>query len=94
MISCTDAVRRLWGYLEDEVSAQDRAAVEEHLAFCRRCCGEVEFATELRTLLTKAADIDMPSSVEARLAGMLDDLVAHAGEAPHDDPTRERGDPS
>lgn len=74
MISCSDAVRQLWDYLEDEVVERDRAAVEEHLAFCRRCCGEVEFAQELRGLLAAAADIELPPTVEARLAATLDEL--------------------
>lgn len=74
MISCSDAVRQLWDYLEDEVAERDRAEVEEHLAFCRRCCGEVEFAQELRSLLAAAGDIELPSQVEARLVATLDEL--------------------
>ncbi len=74
MISCSDAVRQLWDYLEDEVVERDRAAVEEHLAFCRRCCGEVEFAQELRGLLAAAADLELPPTVEARLTATLDEL--------------------
>jgi len=76
VIPCTEAVRQLWDYLEDEVAERDRAAVEEHLAFCRRCCGEVEFAEELRGLLSAAGDIELPREVEARLTATLDDLEA------------------
>lgn len=74
MISCADAVQQLWDYLENEVTAQDREAVEEHLAFCRRCCGEVEFAEELRTVLGEASEVELPPDVEARLVSTLDDL--------------------
>lgn len=74
MISCAEAVRQLWDYLEDEVCATDRESVEEHLAFCRRCCGEVEFAEELRRVLLAAADVELPAEVEDRLASVLDDL--------------------
>ena len=76
MISCADAVRQLWDYLENEVSAQDREAVEEHLAFCRRCCGEIEFAEELRSVLGEASEVELPADVEARLVSTLDDLDA------------------
>ncbi len=76
MISCSEAVQQLWEYLEDEVSEQDRAAVDEHLAFCRRCCGEVEFAEELRGVLASAAQAELPTDVETRLTSMLDDLAA------------------
>ena len=78
MISCAAAVRQLWDYLEDEVSARDRESVEEHLAFCRRCCGEVEFAHQLRRVLLAAADVELPAEVEERLGGVLDDLDATA----------------
>jgi anti-sigma factor (TIGR02949 family) len=78
VIPCSEAVEQLWDYLDREVSARDRAAVEEHLAFCRRCCGEVEFAEELRGLLTSASRVELPADVEAALDRALDDLVADA----------------
>lgn len=74
MISCGQAVQQLWEYLEEEVSEQDRDAVEEHLAFCRRCCGEVEFAEELRSVLEDASEVELPTAVERRLVSVLDEL--------------------
>jgi anti-sigma factor RsiW len=74
MISCAEAVRQLWDYLENDVPPEQRGAVDEHLAFCRRCCGEVEFAEELRTVLAVAADMELPTDVETRLSGFLSAL--------------------
>ena len=74
MMTCSEAVQRLWAYLEDEVSPQERVQVEDHLAFCRRCCGEVAFAEELRNVLAAAREVDLPAGVEARLTSVLDDL--------------------
>lgn len=74
MISCAEAVEQLWGYLEREVSRDAREAVEQHLAFCRRCCGEVEFAQELRGMLVAAARVELPVEVEEQLIGVLDGL--------------------
>lgn len=76
MISCDEAVRRLWELLDGTVGIADRQAVEEHLRFCRRCCGELEFAGELRRLLTSTATDDIPPDVHARLLAALDDLEA------------------
>lgn len=87
MISCSEAVQQLWDYLENEVSAQDREAVEEHLAFCRRCCGEVEFAQELRGVLASAARVELPPAVEKRLTTVLDDLESADDAANGDQPT-------
>ena len=53
MITCAEAVRQLWDYLDGVVDDSRRELVEEHLAFCRRCCGELEFAGELRAFLTR-----------------------------------------
>jgi mycothiol system anti-sigma-R factor len=75
MISCSDAVRQLWEYLEGELATTDRAKVEEHLGACLRCCGEVEFATELRRFLAAhGEDEELPAAVRQRLLATLESL--------------------
>lgn len=74
MISCSEAVRQLWEYLDDVVDAADRVSIEAHLARCRRCCGELEFARELRHTLTAAADEDVPEPILRRLYDTLEEL--------------------
>ena len=76
MITCAEAVRRLWEYLDGLVDEAEREAVEEHLAFCRRCCGELEFAEELRTLLAAQRADELPEHVRAQLLSTLDELEA------------------
>jgi len=76
MISCAEAVRQLWEYLDGELPDERRAAVEEHLSFCRRCCGEAEFAGELRGFLARQAAEEMPHEVHARLLATLGELEA------------------
>lgn len=75
MIRCSDAVRQLWQYLEGELPDQDRAKVDEHLAACLRCCGEAEFADELRRFLaTDSQEVDIPDAVRRRLLTTLESL--------------------
>jgi mycothiol system anti-sigma-R factor len=74
MISCSEAVRRLWEYLDGTVDAADRALLEEHLARCRRCCGELEFARELRRFLASSAREDIPDEVMRRLNEAVEEL--------------------
>jgi mycothiol system anti-sigma-R factor len=74
MITCAEAVRQLWDYLDGVVDEADREQIDEHLSFCRRCCGEVEFAEELRLFLAANGDDDLPLAVRARLTATLDDL--------------------
>lgn len=74
MITCTEAVRQLWEYLDGVVAGADRERIEEHLAFCRWCCGEVEFAHELRRFLLDHAHDEVPDEVLRRLESTLDEL--------------------
>ncbi|MBW3561205.1 MAG: zf-HC2 domain-containing protein [Actinobacteria bacterium] len=78
MISCEEAVDRLWHFLERELEDDRRADIEQHLAFCRRCCGELEFAQELRAFLAEAARPRLPQDVEGRLVGFIDELEGDA----------------
>jgi mycothiol system anti-sigma-R factor len=74
MISCDDATRQLWEYLDGTVDATDRALIEEHLARCRRCCGERDFDAELRRFLAAHAHDDLPDDVAQRLNQSVEDL--------------------
>lgn len=74
MITCADAVRQLWEYLDGVLPEENRAAIEEHLSFCRRCCGEAEFAAELRGFLARDAVEEVPDDVRRRLLATLDEL--------------------
>lgn len=75
MISCAEAVHQLWEYLDGAVEDAQREAIEEHLTFCRRCCGELEFAEELRSFLAAHAEDELPEATHARLLAALDDVV-------------------
>jgi anti-sigma factor (TIGR02949 family) len=74
MITCTDAVRQLWAYLDDTLPSQDREAVEEHLSLCRSCCGEAEFAKSLHRFLKSQQRDDVPPDVRARLEAAIGEL--------------------
>jgi anti-sigma factor (TIGR02949 family) len=73
--ACREAIRRLWDYLDDDLSPEDHRAVEEHLSFCLRCCGELEFSREIRRMLQGSAEPIIPDDVQARLEQLLDDVV-------------------
>jgi anti-sigma factor (TIGR02949 family) len=75
MIDCAEAMRQLWEYLDGTVCTADREQVDAHLARCRRCCGELEFAVELRRLLADSRTDDLPEDVRHRLTATLEDLT-------------------
>lgn len=74
MITCAEAVKQLWDYLDGVVEESQRELIEEHLAFCRRCCGELEFAEELRRFLATHAEDELPPDVRARLTATLGEV--------------------
>jgi mycothiol system anti-sigma-R factor len=75
VISCGAAVEQLWAFLDHELDDRDQRAVEAHLAFCRRCCGEMEFATHLRRLLAAKGTAELPAEVRTRLDQFIDELA-------------------
>jgi anti-sigma factor (TIGR02949 family) len=75
VISCAEAVRQLWEYLDGAVGPAQGAAIEKHLDVCRRCCGEAEFVVELRGFVAAHADHDIPPQVHARLLAALGQVV-------------------
>ena len=74
MISCSEAVRQLWEYVDGTVSEEDRVLIDEHLSRCRRCCGELEFAHELRGFLRSDERETLPDDVLRRLNETLERL--------------------
>ena len=78
MIRCEDAVRELWSYVSDEATRVERHRIAEHLDACRRCCGELEFLTELRGFLASAGG-HLPTDVEARMEAFLANLEGADG---------------
>lgn len=76
MISCDEAVRQLWEYVERELDQPNRQRVEEHLSLCRRCCGEMEFAEELRAFMASQSAVELPPPIATKFDRLLDDLEA------------------
>lgn len=74
MLSCKDAVRQLWEYLDGSVAEEDRNAIEAHLSVCKRCCGEVEFAEELRGFLDRNGREEMEQETHSRLITFLEQI--------------------
>ncbi len=74
MIGCAEAVRLLWEYLDGAVEQGDRTLMEEHLTRCRTCCGELEFAKELRSFLARSAERTLPPDVLRRLNESIEEL--------------------
>lgn len=73
-IGCRDAVERLWSYLDGELDEVDHEAVEAHLSYCLRCCGELAFSREVRQFLATRSGVDLPEDAEQRLEAFIERL--------------------
>jgi anti-sigma factor (TIGR02949 family) len=73
-IPCSEAVRQLWNYLDHAIAPEDQDRVERHLSFCRRCCGELEFAKEIRGFLASGSSDEVPPQVKDRLERFVEEL--------------------
>ena len=54
-ISCQQALRRLYEYLDGELNADNAAEVRRHIEVCEACYPEVRFTTEFRDAVHRAA---------------------------------------
>lgn len=75
MITCKEAVARLWEHLDRNLGRVQEAEIEEHLGLCRHCCGELEFANQLRERLRRTGSAsETPPDVRARLEAFVNGL--------------------
>ncbi len=71
MIDCPEAVRRMWAYLGAALEPGPTAELEVHLGACKRCCGELEFSRELRSLVSATNAPAMPDELRSRVEHLL-----------------------
>lgn len=73
-IDCQEALRRLYEYLDDELTPETTAEVRRHIELCAACYPEVKSAAEFRDALQRAARGQplCPESLRRRIAEMLE----------------------
>jgi len=75
VISCKEAVARLWTYLDRNLGGPQEQELEEHLGLCRHCCGELEFAKQVRERLrAPAAGVEVSPETRERVESFLKGL--------------------
>jgi anti-sigma factor RsiW len=70
-ITCISGVELLMEYLEGELPADVRAAVDVHVAGCPRCEAFIESYLKAPRTLRDATAIEMPADLEASLLAVL-----------------------
>lgn len=72
MIDCTEAVRRMWAYLDHVLERGPAEEFETHLDACQRCCGELEFSRHLKEMAASTGSETLPDSLRRRIDLLLD----------------------
>jgi predicted anti-sigma-YlaC factor YlaD len=71
VITCKEAVDQLWAYLDQNLARLGEAELEQHLGLCRHCCGELEFAKQVRTKLADSAEPPLAPTARTRLESFV-----------------------
>lgn len=67
VISCEQVWREISNYLDDDISPEMRAELEEHLAHCRRCTAIVDSTHNIIVLIADERVFSLPTGFSARL---------------------------
>jgi anti-sigma factor RsiW len=70
-VVCATGVELLMDYLEGVLSADLRAALDEHVAGCGRCAAFVASYLETPRIMREASAVSLPADVEASLKAFL-----------------------
>lgn len=71
-LSCDEAVRRFFAYLDRALSGEQLEALEAHLQACLDCCDRLDFGRKLDSFVKeRAGDAALPIGLEERIRRAL-----------------------
>lgn len=69
---CSDALERLYEFLDGELTPERRQALAEHLDRCPPCLDHKDFEADLRALVAHCCQERVPESLRQRVAQALE----------------------
>ena len=79
-MSCEQAMRQFYAYLDHALSGERLEELNEHLEACLDCCGKLEFSRQLDAFVkSRLGDQPLPEGIEARIRKQLVDEVSSQG---------------
>jgi anti-sigma factor (TIGR02949 family) len=71
-MSCGDAQRRFFAYLDRALAGEDAEALEAHVEACLECCDRLEFSGRLDSFVqSRLGEAPLPPGLEARVQRAL-----------------------
>jgi anti-sigma factor (TIGR02949 family) len=72
-LTCEQAVKQFFAYLDRALSGEDVENLESHLAACLDCCDKLAFSRELDEFIKRhLPDHPVPPALEARVRRALE----------------------
>ena len=71
MIGCSEAVRRMWAYIDHALELGPTEEFEAHLEACQRCCGELEFSRHLKEIVAASGSDSLPDPLRKKIDLLL-----------------------
>jgi anti-sigma factor (TIGR02949 family) len=71
MISCRDLLKELGDYLDEDVSADLRRELEEHLAECRPCKVVADSTRQTVKIVTGCRSFELPAKFSAKIMARI-----------------------
>jgi mycothiol system anti-sigma-R factor len=72
MSDCNDALHQLYTYLDGELTADRRSVIQHHLDHCQPCAEPYDFEAELRMVIRRKCQEQVPESLRAKVRKALD----------------------
>ena len=84
MISCREAIEKLWAYIDGELSEHEASQVHDHLGACRACYPHYDFQRAFREFVGQHTQRPVPSGLRRRvfLALLAEEKAGAAGGGP------------
>jgi mycothiol system anti-sigma-R factor len=72
MSDCKDALHQLYEFLDGELTAAKKAAIQHHLDTCQPCAEPYDFEAELRLIVRKKCVDAVPETLVAKVKAAIE----------------------
>ena len=72
MSECEDSLHELYAYLDGELTEDRREAIHRHLDGCQPCAEPYDFEAELRSVIRRKCQEQVPESLVAKVRTALE----------------------
>ncbi|KGM13517.1 mycothiol system anti-sigma-R factor [Cellulomonas bogoriensis] len=80
VVDCSEALRRLFDFLDREIDEADGDRIRQHLADCEPCLSEYDVEDHLKRLVRRACPESAPAELHLRIRQSLTVLRLQIGD--------------